>query len=241
MDECKPCLIKRPIDETASYNCAIAENPDNRVSDSSKRKTRAAIKHTKFWAPGRTLKIAFLNGDQAFKDAVKSAAQVWLPYINLKFEFVDGTEGDIRIDTSNAFWSTLGTDALLQDEYATMGLQADIQWERFTANVIHEFGHVLGAEHEHLHPQADIPWDIEKTRRYYAAFMPPQAVDREILTKLDASEVKHSTYDPLSIMHYEIPQRLTEGDFKIDFNYKLSDTDKSFMSSAYPFPETETD
>jgi len=84
------CLVKTQIDLNASYEVAITENPANSGTSASSRKKRAAIRHTHFWAPGRTLRIAFLNGDQAFKDAVKTAANNWLPHINLNFEFVEG-------------------------------------------------------------------------------------------------------------------------------------------------------
>lgn len=237
MDNFTPCLIKAPTSINASYEAAISENPSNATHTSSGRQKRAVAKHTKFWAPGRTLKIAFLRGDQAFKDAVIAAAKTWLAHINLKFDFVDGEEGDIRIDISSAFWSYTGTDALLEERDPTMGLQPDINWSRFTANVIHEFGHVLGAEHEHQHPEATIPWNKEQAYRYYLMMgLRPELVDSQVFAKLDASEVNYSTYDPLSIMHYEIPNVVTEGDFKIDFNSIISEADKAFMAKAYPHP-----
>jgi hypothetical protein len=239
MNNVSPCLIKKPADINASYNAALSENAANATTSSANRKKRGVVKHTKFWAPGRTLKIAFLGGNQDFKDAVKAAAQTWLPHINLKFNFVEGTEGDIRIMPADSFWSYIGTDALLEDETETMGLQSDILWPRFAASVIHEFGHVLGAEHEHQHPQANIPWNTAQTYRHYLMYgMTQEVVDQQILNKLDASEVNYSTYDPLSIMHYEILQVLTEGDFKIDFNSVISETDKTFMASIYPYPDT---
>lgn len=82
------CVVKKPDDIQASYYVAVAENPANRYTSASGRQKRAVGRHKKFWAPGRTLRIAFLNGDQAFKDGVKAAARNWLPYINLKFDFV---------------------------------------------------------------------------------------------------------------------------------------------------------
>ena len=48
----------------------------------------------KFWTPGSTLRIAFLNCTQAFKDETIAAASNWLPHINLKFDFVEGEEGE---------------------------------------------------------------------------------------------------------------------------------------------------
>lgn len=242
-----PCLIKEAGDMNASYEVAVTENPANRGPSASGRRKRAAIKHTHFWAPGRTLRIAFLDGDQAFKDATKAAANNWLPHINLKFEFVDGTEGDILISrTPGTYWSMVGTDALLREEGPTMGLSPDMRMPAFfAANVMHEFGHVLGAQHEHQHPEADIPWnkpavyeahgvnieEADENDDYLRDF-----VDKRYFNRLDASEVSYSPYDRRSIMHYAVRQEWTHGDFKIDLNLVLSEKDKAFMAKAYPYP-----
>ncbi|MGF6112685.1 hypothetical protein HKK52_14600 [Pseudomonas sp. ADAK2] len=255
MNNALPCQIKVADDINASYEVAIAENPANRGPTSgSRRNKRAAVKHTHFWAPGRTLRIAFLNGDQAFKDATIAAANNWLPHVNLKFDFVDGETGDIRIScTPGTYWSTVGTDALLQEEGATMGLSPDMRMPAFfAANVMHEFGHVLGAQHEHQHPEVNIPWnkpalyeahggnadDYEEDGEdddYYDYVR--DLIKQRYLNRLDANEVRHSSYDPKSIMHYAIRQEWTHGDFKIDLNLVLSEKDKAFMAEAYPYPD----
>lgn len=156
MPDLHPCNVINTLDTQASYETAIKENPENRKTSSGRMK-RAAIKHTNFWAPGRTLRIEFLNGDQSFKDAVKAAASNWLPYVNLKFDFVEGEVGDIRIKSEpGVYWSYIGTNALIETDQnlPTMRLSPDhhLSLEFFIANAMHEFGHVLGAEHEHLHP-----------------------------------------------------------------------------------------
>lgn len=130
MDNTSLCHVKIPLDLNASYEVAITENPANRETSSSGRKKRAAAKHTNFWAPGRTLRIAFLNGDQAFKEAVKTAANTWLPHVNLQFDFVEGEEGDIRIKSEpGVYWSYIGTNALTETDQTrpTMLLSPDHQ------------------------------------------------------------------------------------------------------------------
>lgn len=238
--------FKTPFDLQASYDIAIAENPANRSIPLSGRGKRAVGRHTHFWAPGRTLRIAFLNGDQSFKDAVKAAANHWLPYVNLKFAFVDGEEGDIRIKSEpGVYWSYIGTDALIETDQSvpTMRLSPDQQFSLkfFNANTLHEFGHALGAEHEHLHPGANIPWNREAV--YDAHGVPGDAdedhyarreVDERYFNLLEVSEVTASPYDPKSIMHYVVRQQWTHGDFKIDLNLVLSEKDKAFMAAAYP-------
>ncbi|MFY0730299.1 hypothetical protein J1D76_16240 [Pseudomonas sp. NFX15] len=215
----------------------------NGHASASSRKKRAVLKHTNFWAPGRTLRIAFLSGDQAFKDAVKAAARHWLPHISVTFNFVEGEQGDIRIASEpGVYFSYIGTNALLVEEGPTMALSPDLNMPQFfAANVMHEFGHALGAEHEHLHPQANIPWN--KQAVYAAHDVDEDAeegdyarsvVDNRYFNRLDASEVNYSPYDPLSIMHYRVRQDWTEGDFKIDLNLVLSEQDKAFMTQVYP-------
>ncbi|QVW24479.1 hypothetical protein KJF94_02535 [Pseudomonas hormoni] len=241
---------KKTIEPKASYEVAVAENPRNRRVSEPGRKKRAVNRHTHFWAPGRSLRIAFLNGDQDFKDAVKAAANNWLPHINLTFDFIEGNEGDIRIQSeAGIYWSYIGTDALLDTDDPTMYLSPDQHMpEFFAANVMHEFGHALGAEHEHLHPEASIPWNKEAVYASWGVNADAdendpkrQAVDERYFNLLDASEVNHSTYDPLSIMHYEVRQHWTHGDVKIDLNLTLSEKDKAFMEKAYPYSTAENE
>ncbi|KAE9638999.1 hypothetical protein [Pseudomonas sp. PB106] len=237
------CTTVKPSDLAASYAAAITENPANSAASSSSRKKRGVARHTKFWAPGRTLRIAFLSGSQAFKDGVKAAASQWLPHINLKFEFVEGVEGDIRIQAGEGqYWSKIGTDALLETDGPTMEIgEWMLQPKVFAHYVMHEFGHALGAEHEHLHPEANIPWN--KDAVYKAHWIPDDADEDDLRRKtveeryfnlLDKSEVNYSAYDPKSIMHYQIYQSWTHGDFEIWLNLDLSEKDKAFMASAYP-------
>lgn len=221
----------------------------NQTPNEPTRKKRAIGKPAHFWMPGQTLRIAFLSGNQAFKDAVKAAASNWLPHINLKFDFVEGESGDIRISSEpGIYWSVIGNNALLVEEGPTMRLSPDLRTPTFfAANVMHEFGHALGAEHEHLHPESNIPWN--KPAVYAAHGVDENAdeddyarrsVDEQYFNLLDASDFDHLPYDPKSIMHYAVRQDWTHGDFKIDLNLVLSEKDKAFMAKAYPYPVAQT-
>lgn len=233
-----PCTVITPPDIQASYEAALQENSANTQKPTpGQQQKRSVAKHTKFWAQGRTLRIAFLDGSQDFKEAVKKSANEWLPYINIKFKFVETLPAEIKIAPADGYASLVGTDALLYegDDVATMMLSRDISDHKFAANVIHEFGHVLGAEHEHQHPASNIPWNKENAYAYFFMHgLSREQVDIQVFTKLDASEVNHSEYDTQSIMHYEIPSVITVGDFSIPFNQELSAGDKAFMSKIYP-------
>lgn len=205
---------------------------------------------SKLWTPGRTLTIAFLNGTQEAKDIIIAAASNWLPHINLNFDFVEGHAGDIRIRCDGgAFFSAVGTDALLHDEGATMQLGSDLadRPRFFAANVMHEFGHMLGAEHEQTHPLADIPWDLSTIYESHGLTDDPDEDDELTRSKrdwlhdlyidcADREDSIYSDYDRKSVMHYFIPQSWTKGDFQNLLNLELSDNDKAFMAKAYPYP-----
>ncbi len=95
----QPCKIIGPLNEQDSYETAINENPSNAPTASpGGRNKRGVAIHSKFWASHRTLKIAFLNPPSStHREAAIKAIKVWQPSINLKLDFVNGTEGDIRI------------------------------------------------------------------------------------------------------------------------------------------------
>lgn len=205
---------------------------------------------SKLWTPGQTLRIAFLNGTEEFKAATIAAANNWLPHINLKFDFVEGIEGDIRIlSREGEFSSSIGTDALLKIDEQTMTLwpHSPIHARYFAANVMHEFGHMLGAEHEQTNPTANIPWDKPAFYKQHGLTAQPEEDDAQAsatrqrlhdwyLDRAAPSESIYSEYDRKSIMHYVIHQSWTEGGFQNFLNLVLSEKDKAFMAKAYPCP-----
>jgi hypothetical protein len=244
MDNLNPCQLVTPNDVNTSYETAIRENPDNRNTATGSRRKRAVARHTKFWTPGRLLRIRFLNGSSSFKEATKAALANWTPHVNLNVQYIEEGEAEIRISSEpGAYWSMIGTDAFTIDDQteATLNLSPDqdLSIKFFMAQATHEFGHMLGAEHEHLHPEMTIPWDKEAVYQHFDATsdLERSRIDLTYFNLLDASEVNHSPYDPKSIMHYAIRQNWTKGDFQIYLNPVLSEKDKAFMTTAYPHPE----
>lgn len=174
--------------------------------------------------PGRTLKIAFVGTpDQQVKEKIIHHASEWLKYVNIKFDFVYGKNGDIRISTEpGGSWSYIGTDAtLIPAKQPTMNygwLTPNTPDEEYSRVVLHEFGHALGAIHEHQHPDAGIPWDRPKVYAYYARMgWDKEQVDNNIFAKYDSTQLNASSYDRASIMHYAVPNELTVGDWEIEF------------------------
>ncbi|HEX8595922.1 MAG TPA: matrixin family metalloprotease [Pseudomonas sp.] len=251
------CSLRDAEDYHGSYAAAIKENPANAAItptyesephdfSENNREPRILVSFTKYWARGRTLKIEFLKNPPVFiTQPIIDAARKWLPHANLKFEFVTQGPSDIRIGLNdNLNWSELGTDALLipQDQ-PTMEFNAH---ELFTPDVkplpelerivLHEFGHALGAVHEHQHPDAKIPWNepLLSTLLKHVGYT-EQLIHKNFLDRYEAADFHYSAYDRDSVMHFDVPNALTLGDFEIINQGKtLSPKDIELMRSIYP-------
>jgi len=245
---CKSIPLPNTLD---SYNAAIGERPSNATDSSVRRKKRGIAEHTKFWAPGRILKILVYKYDDQSFETVKKGATKWLPYINLKFDFLEVDEedifnseeflGDIRVDfqprLNDGGGSKFGTDALTGSPHdASMYLGTNFSSPHYQRTVIHEFGHALGLHHEHQHPDAKIPWDQEKTYSYYArAFgFSRQDVDAQVFPFERIPDRTYTPYDRLSVMHYEVPNELTIGDWHQAASMSISEGDIALVKKAYP-------
>ena len=82
-------------------------------------------------------------------------------------------DAQIRISfKEEGSWSYLGKDALqIAAGKPTMNygwLTPDSQDQEYSRVVLHEFGHALGAIHEHQAPGVTIPWDKTAVYAYYA-------------------------------------------------------------------------
>ena len=207
----------------------------------------------KFWRPGRTLRIKFLDGVPEIQEKVKEYAMEWTNYANLKFKFVESGEAEIRITfkQKGRAWSNIGTDCLLVPQHLpTMNFgwfTIDTPDEEYSRTVIHEFGHALGLHHEHMHPDGGIPWDKEAVYRDYMKCVDPdedpcwtkEDVDNNLFNKIDRTLMNYSRYDKDSIMHYPIPNKHTIGDYEVGWNRQLSELDKQFIRRFYP-PNSES-
>ncbi len=202
----------------------------------------------KLWKPGRTLRVRFLDGDPQVQERIPPFAHVWSVYANIKFEFTDDEDAEIRVSfQSEGSWSYIGTDALVipksQPTINFGWLTRSLGDDEYSRVVTHEFGHALGCIHEHQNPSTNIPWDKEAVYDYYQG--PPnywtrEQVDLNIFTRYGADITQFSDFDPQSIMLYPIPNELTLGDYEVGWNRVLSDTDKKFVAALYPFAEKPT-
>lgn len=242
-----PCTTITPTSNSSSYNAATQERPLNSNTRPSSRPTRNIGSHTKYWKNGKTLKIAMYDASAEAIAAVKDAASEWLPYVNLKFDFINGEIGDIRIflnPPDGAQSSAVGTDALIDDIGGTDELRRGpsmfLKWvpgdSRFKYAVMHEFGHALGAEHAHQHPDSAIPWNVENTYKYCAEHFgwSKSVVDTNILPLPRNDQHTYLPYDGDSVMHYEVIPEWTIDNWAQSETWAISDGDIAIMHMAYP-------
>lgn len=234
--------LRRSGDELAT-----AQRVDNvrvrSIAPAGRGFARAAVERLKLWENGRTLRVAFLDGQSSVQQKVAQLAAEWEQVANLELKFVTSGATEIRISflDKGFSWSTVGTDALtVPRTEATMNygwLEPNTPTREYERVVRHEFGHALGMIHEHQNPDAQgkIPWDKPKVYAYYAQQGWSKAdVDHNLFAVYDRDETNFSTFDPTSIMQYAVPDSLTVGSYAIGWNTALSQTDRDFMRAQYP-------
>ncbi|KAJ7580809.1 hypothetical protein C8J56DRAFT_960896 [Mycena floridula] len=194
--------------------------------------------------------MLFLQGEyepNGFREKVKKYAEEWtVPGLtaNLKFDWVQDGDAEVRIayDNKGRRNSTyLGTQCYEVKDQSEPTLR--LYWhpdetEKVQARHIrHEFGHVLGFEHEHQHPQAGIPWDMDALYAYYSQGGRDKAwVNVNVTSVFDAKVMDFNDYDKTSIMHYEIKEEwVTDKSYKVDSpSLVLSRKDKQLAYKCYP-------
>ena len=241
-----------PDFRVAAQIAAVEERADNRpVIDFKLLPPGAAVSSIaaltgKLWKPGRTLRVSFLDGDPLIQQKIQPFAHVWSQVANIKFEFGNDPNAEIRISFKQAgSWSYIGTDALaIPKDKPTMNygwFTAKTTDDEYSRVVTHEFGHAIGLIHEHQNPAAAIPWNKEVVYNYYKG--PPNnwnraTVDTNLFTTYSADQSQFSAFDKQSIMLYPIPKEfVTDPSYEVGWNRYLSDTDKSYIAKLYPFEQ----
>lgn len=123
--------------------------------------TSGVGKRTSYWQNGKTLRVKFWNDVDSvkIKDKIKHYAKIWETHANIRFDFVPSTEEAdifISLEQGKGSWSYLGTESrsLTRKKQPSMNfgrLSDDLDESKFSAVVLHEFGHALGLAHEQYH------------------------------------------------------------------------------------------
>ena len=202
----------------------------NRVSQTSRGRTRAIAIRDKRWINGSTLRIRFLSGTEAQKNMVRDIAPIWTDHANLTFEFTDDPAAEIRVtfDSADGAWSYVGTDnSNIPVNEATLNLGWQDQ-----GVILHEFGHMIGLSHEHQNPDGGIHWNEDVVLRELAGppnFWSPAVTRHNVLNKYSADILLGTEFDPNSVMLYEFPAEWTLNGVATHGNESLSDIDKDFV------------
>jgi predicted Zn-dependent protease len=235
MPVCKICTTLPPKSQSLSYQAALAENPAN-VSRQGISLLGVAL-DGKVWKAFRTLSVTFLdNLTNEEQTQYREVIREWGNHINLDIVFTSERDADIRIKTKTSDNSSaVGTDALTVDvQNPTMYIAEKPGSSRFRTVLLHEFGHALGFEHEHLHPYANIPWNKQKVYDHFTRLgMSRAAIDENFFTKIN-QKMSVTAYDPKSIMHYPIEKTFTDGVFEVTENTELSRLDIHMARTVYP-------
>jgi hypothetical protein len=234
---------------------AIKENPRNAPPQSPMHSAfgghvhpaRMALETKKKWSKGRVLGVRFMDGTKLQKQKAQQFAEEWSQFANIGFKFDAGSSADLRVSfhfDPGSSWSAIGTDCLVTEAFPknepTMNFgwldasSDDTEWRRV---VTHEFGHALGAIHEHQNPKGGIKWNLPAVYAYFGG--PPnnwskQDTDFNVVQKYSLSQLNATKFDIHSIMLYSFPPELTIGGNGTPENTDLSTGDKKFIRRMYP-------
>jgi hypothetical protein len=184
-----------------------------------------------------------LSGAPAVQERIKQSAVKWQSHANITFTFVnDPNESDIRIgiDLNGKSESLIGKDALKVPKGAeTMHfgwLTPNSSQAEYDSVVLHEFGHALGAIHEHQSPGGTISWNKDFVYAYCQKNWgwSKEDADHNIFERYMPDQVIFSRLDRYSIMMYSFPPEWTTDGTSMPWNYQVSDGDKQFIGLVYP-------
>lgn len=237
-------MTERTLRDGYADACIDVLSPELAAAlDPAGGRQRLAVRLGRTWPNGSTLRVAFLDGNDDCRRLVRQVACEWTEFANLDFVFPRGRDGDIRVTfTQHGYWSRVGTDAKkAEPTEPTMNLGGLVlrrpDRAAARAHILHEFGHAIGAVHEHSQPNVQIRWN---TDAIYSMYMGPPnnftraEVDKNFFERYNHEQANGSAFDPESIMLYPIPRAHTLDGFEVKANLDLSPTDKAFISEIYP-------
>jgi hypothetical protein len=198
--------------------------------------TRMAVEKKKLWVNGSILRVKFMEGNAEQKDIVKNFATEWSQFGNIKFDFNDSPNAEIRIAfEDDGAWSYIGTDCMnIPRNTHTM----NFGWLD-KAVVLHEFGHAMGMIHEHQNPLGGVQWNKPKVYSDLGGspnFWDKETVDHNMFETYDVDQINGTLVDKKSIMLYFIPKEWTTDGFFSGENNDLSDVDKTFIGDSKNYP-----
>jgi hypothetical protein len=209
---------------------------------------RLALEIAYRWpADTRVLPVQFLdNLSTALRKRILSHMNAWNQTVDIRFMETAET-GTVRIARLSSppddagYWSYIGTQILgIDEDKPTLNLDGftmNKSEAEFRRVVRHEAGHTLGFEHEHM--RADLIKKIDKRKAiaYYAKTEHWSEKDTmaQVLTPLsEKSLMGTAESDPVSIMCYQIPAKITKDGVAIPGGVDINPRDYEFAGTIYP-------
>jgi hypothetical protein len=241
------CTLKElpKAERIAAAMLAIDLNPMNRPGGDP-APDFIGVYATKFWGPAGAdgLGVAFLDNPPAdLRTRLLAHANAWGENARVRFVEVALGNADIRIARTpgQGHFSYLGTDCRrIPRGQPTMNLDSFTMQTRdseFFRVVRHEFGHALGAPHEHMRRDQVARVDPQKA---YAYFLRTQGWDAEtvrqqVLTPIeDGALLRPTPSDETSIMCYQLPGSITKDGRPIVGGSNINPRDAAYMGDIHP-------
>lgn len=194
------------------------------------------------------LTVAFVDSEpfSGARAEIRKIANEWSDCTGfVKFAWIKSGTADIRIGHRQvgAYWSMVGNGAeSIAVPQPTMNLgfsRSNKQWHWDDKNerrrlILHEFGHALGLDHEHKHPDSKL--NVDAAVDWYRPYFPglgyediKRQFERYMKRELDG---RSTEFDPDSIMLYSFPADIWPPN-GIVAPSKLSVTDITTIMSLY--------
>jgi hypothetical protein len=212
--------------------CTTLEKTQNTGTTS---KGNAVFKNNNSWITGQTIRIRFVGGSVELQNKIKEYASEWTSVANLNFVYVganDESDASIFFETGSNY--TFGRSI----NFGQLS-NPNIPEDRIKGITLHEFGHLLGLQHENQNPAANIQWNKPAVYDYYQNVIgwSRDQVDSQIFNALPTSQYDiYTQYDSASVMTYSFPPSFTTDGFSVPFVSTLSRTDQMFIGKMFPYP-----
>ena len=188
------------------------------------------------WDP---LEYEFYRDFPNLKTAIiQIVMQRYQPLIDIPIIFVDDTFPNENTQIRISFNKNKGCNSFIGMD--NISQPTDLPTMNFAwfdvGTVLHEFGHVLGLEHEHQSPFGkEIKWRRSLLDDYFLLTngWDSAKVTEQITKRYTETEVKGTPYDPESIMLYFFPSYLTTDGIGTTQNQRLSPLDVITINRLY--------